>query len=97
MVTFIVLANFTDQGIRSVRDTTKRADQVKELGQKFGVNMKSIYWTQGQFDLVIQCEAEKDENMAAFGLAVGSAGNVRMQPMRAFNKEEMNGFLAKLG
>jgi uncharacterized protein with GYD domain len=46
---------------------------------------------------VIQCEAEKDENMAAFGLAVSSAGNVRMQPMRAFNKEEMNDFLSKLG
>jgi uncharacterized protein with GYD domain len=97
MVTYIVLANFTEQGARSIRDTTKRAEQVKELGVKFGVNMKNIYWTQGQYDLVTYCEAENEDQMAAFGLAITSSGNVRMQPMRAFTKDEMNGILSKLG
>jgi uncharacterized protein with GYD domain len=47
MTTYISLSNFTDQGIRNVRDTTKRADAVRELAKKFGATMKDIYWTLG--------------------------------------------------
>lgn len=97
MVTYIALANFTDQGIRTIKDSTKRAEMVKELGAKFGVNMKSIYWTLGQYDLVTISEAENEAAMAAFGLAIGAAGNVRLQSLRAFTKDEMNGILGKLG
>lgn len=97
MLTYIVLASFTDQGIRSVKDTTKRADAAKDLAGRFGVTMKDIYWTQGQYDLVTLCEANDEAAIAAFGLALSSAGNVRFQTMRAFNRNEMNGILAKLG
>lgn len=97
MVTYIALANFTDQGIRTIKDSTKRAEMVKELGAKFGVNMKAIYWTLGQYDLVTISEAENEAAMAAFGLAIGAAGNVRLQSLRAFTKDEMNGILGKLG
>ena len=97
MLTYIVLASFTDQGIRSIKDTTKRADAAKDLAGRFGVTMKDIYWTQGQYDLVTLCEAKDEAAIAAFGLAVSSAGNVRFQTMRAFNRDEMNGILAKLG
>ena len=97
MVTYIVLANFTDQGAKAIRETTKRADAVKELGRQLGVNMKSIHWTQGAFDLVTYCESEDDASMAAFGAAIRASGNVQFQALRAFDKEEMNGILAKLG
>ncbi|MCU6435442.1 GYD domain-containing protein [Undibacterium sp. Jales W-56] len=97
MVTFLMLANFTDQGLRTVKDTTRRADAAKELGAKFGVNMKTIYWTMGQYDLVTVCEAEDDASMAAFGFAISAAGNVRGQTLKAFAKDEMNGILSKLG
>lgn len=96
MVTYIALANFTDQGIGSIKETTKRADAVKEMGKKFGVNMRDIFWTLGQYDLVTICEAADDASITAFGLALGSAGNVRMQTLRAFTKDEMNGILAKM-
>lgn len=96
MLTYIVLASFTDQGIRNIKDTTKRADAAKETAGRFGVKMKEIYWTQGQYDLVILCEAESEAAIAAFGLAVSSAGNVRFQTLRAFNRDEMNGILDKL-
>ena len=97
MATYIALANFTDQGIRSIKDSTKRADAVKALGTKFGVDMSTIYWTLGQYDMVTICEAESDAAIAAFGLAIGSAGNVRLQSLRAFTKREMDGILSKLG
>lgn len=97
MVTYIALVKFTDQGVRSVKETTKRADAVKEMGKKFGVNMKDIFWTLGEYDLVTISEAADDASIAAFGLAIGTSGNVRLQSLRAFTKEEMNTILAKMG
>ena len=96
MLNYIVLANFTDQGIRNVKDTTKRADVAKETASRFGVKMTDIYWTQGQYDLVTLCQAQDEASIAAFGLALSSAGNVRFQTLRAFNRDEMNGILSKL-
>lgn len=96
MGTYIALMNFTDQGIRGVKDTTNRAEAVMEAARKFGASMPQIYWTLGQFDLIAVIEAENDESAAAFALAVGAAGNVRGQTLRAFSKDEMNGILGKM-
>jgi uncharacterized protein with GYD domain len=96
MATYIVLTNFTDQGIRNVKDTTKRADAVKEMAKKFGVTAKEFFWTLGSYDVVAIFEAPDDGSMTALGLALGAAGNVRTQTLRAFSREEMNGVLAKL-
>ena len=97
MATFIILSTFTDQGIRNVKDTTKRADAVRELGRKMGVDIKSIYWTIGRYDVVVTCEASDDAAITAFSLAVSAQGNVRTQTLRAFSKDEVGGILAKLG
>ena len=53
MSTYIVLANFTEQGIRNVKDTLKRAEAFKEAAGKFGVTVKDMYWTLGRYDLVV--------------------------------------------
>ncbi|KAA1006203.1 GYD domain-containing protein [Paraburkholderia panacisoli] len=96
MATYISLWNFTDQGIRTVKDTTKRADIVKETAQKAGVTVKDIYWTLGAYDGVSLFEAPNDEAIAALGLAVGALGSVRTQIMRAFSLDEIKGVLSKL-
>jgi len=97
MPTYISLTNFTDQGIRNVKDTTKRADAVKEAAKKFGVTAKEFYWTLGSYDLVVVFDAPDDASMTALGLSIGSAGNVRTQTLRAFSKDEMSKILAKMG
>ena len=97
MATYIVLASFTDQGIRTVKDTTKRADAVRELAKKFSVTPKEFFWTLGSYDVVSIFEAPDDASMTALGMAIGSGGNVRTQTLRAFSRDEMNGVLAKLG
>jgi len=97
MATYIVLSSFTDQGIRAVKDTTKRADQVRELAKKFGATVKEIYWTLGSCDVVAIFDAPDDKSMTAIGLAIGNQGFVRTQTLRAFTKEEMAGILGKLG
>jgi len=96
MPTYIALSSFTDQGIRSVKDTTKRADAVKEAAKKFGASMTQTYWTLGHYDLVAIIEAPDDQAATAFALAVASAGNIRMQTLRAFSRDEMNAILGKL-
>ncbi len=96
MATYIALTTFTDQGIRNVKDSTKRADAVKEAAKKFGVTAKEFYWTLGSYDLIAIFDAPDDASMTAMGLAIGSAGNVRTQTLRAFSKDEMNKILAKL-
>ncbi len=97
MATFIALGNFTDQGIRNVKDTVKRADAVREAAQKAGIKMKDIMWTLGSVDMVVVFEAPDDASMTAFALAIGAAGNVRTQTLRAFDRAEMSAVLSKLG
>ena len=96
MATYLILANFTDQGLRSVKDTVKRADAVKKAAKEFGVNMREIFWTQGQYDIALIAEADSPEALTSFGLSVGSAGNVRMQTLRAFSRDEMATMLGRL-
>lgn len=97
MATYIVLSTFTEQGIRTVRDTTKRSDAVREMARKMGIDTKSIYWTIGNYDVVATFEAPNDEAMTALSLALSAQGNVRTQTLRAFSKDEVTGILAKMG
>jgi uncharacterized protein with GYD domain len=99
MATYICLINFTDQGIRNVKDTTRRAAAVTDMVGKFGVTAREFLWTLGQCDLVGIFDAPDDAAMAAVGVTIGAAGNVRTQMMRAFSQAEMDAVLAtaKLG
>ena len=96
MATYTVLANFTDQGIRNVKDTTRRAEAVEAAAGTMGITVKSIQWTLGAYDLVCQFEAPDDQTITAFGLAIGVQGNVRTQTMRTFSRDEMNAILARV-
>ena len=96
-MTFITLMKFTDQGIRNVKDTVERAKSFIEAGEsKFGVKIKEIYWTLGEYDLVSITDAPDEETATALALSLGTLGNVRTLGMRAFNAEEMSGILAKI-
>lgn len=96
MPSYIALGTFTDQGARTVKDTAKRADAVKDMAERFGVTVKSIHWTLGQYDVVTVCDAQDEASITAFSLAVASAGNVRLQTLRAFSRDEITAVLAKL-
>lgn len=96
MATYIGLATFTDQGLRTAKDTVKRADAARELGTKFGVQMKDIHWTLGAYDLVVECEAKDEAAMVAYTLAICAAGNVRFQSMRALDRDEMAQVIQKM-
>jgi uncharacterized protein with GYD domain len=96
MPTYISLINWTDQGIRSVRETLQRADRATELAQKHGCSMQ-LYWTVGPYDLVAITEAPDDESVSAFTLEAASGGAVRTTVLRAYDREEMSSILERLG
>ena len=96
MATYIVLGNFTDQGVRAVKDTLKRAEALRDLGKKVGVTVKEVYWTLGQYDVATIIDAPDEASVTAFGLSVGALGNVRTQTLRAFSADEMGRILGRL-
>ena len=97
MPTYVVLFNWTGQGIRNVRDTVDRYDRSTELAEKHGVSLEQIYWTVGPYDIVGIAEASDDESISAFCLELSSAGNLRTTTLRAYDREEMSSVLQRLG
>ena len=96
MAMYISLIQFTEQGIRNVKDTVKRGDAAIGEAEKMGMKIIEEFWTMGAYDAVVLFEAPDDETMSAFLLKIGSMGNVKSQTLRAFRKQEMEGVLAKL-
>lgn len=96
MFTYIGLVSFTDKGMQNIKNTTQRAAAAKEAGKKLGVNMRDVFWTMGEVDLVCVLEAEDEQSLAAFNLALAMQGNVRSHSMRAYTAGEMDKVLAKL-
>ena len=96
MAMYIVLLNYTDQGIRNVKDTTKRAKAFRETAKKLGVTVKDICWTLGQYDAVASLEAPDAATVTALNLSLAALGNVRTQTLPAFSTEEMSGVLGKI-
>jgi uncharacterized protein with GYD domain len=97
MARYAVLFNWTDQGIRNVRDTVDRGQQATDAFRSLGVTIETLYWTQGEFDLVGFVEAEDDKAVAAAMLRLGGVGNVRTRTLRAFDQAEMKQILQKAG
>ena len=97
MPTYISLINWTDQGIRNVRDTLDRAERVAEVAEKYGARFEQIYWTVGPYDIVTILEAPDEESATAFLLEAGSYGNIRTTTLLAFDREEMRGIIERLG
>ena len=97
MPTYVTLMNWTDQGVRTVRDTVDRRGQADELAQKHGATIEEVYWTVGPYDIVTIVEAPDDESVTAMLLELGSAGNLRTTTLRAYDSDQMSGILQRLG
>ena len=96
MAMYVSLLQFTEQGIRNVKDTIKRAAAATAEAEKMGVKVTESFWTMGAYDVVLLLEAPNDETVSAFSLKLGALGNVKSQTMRAFGRKEMEGILAKV-
>ena len=88
MSSYIMLADFTDQGIRDIKDSPKRANAARDLAGACGAEMKDIYLTLGSHDFVVMVEAPDDEAVAKFALKLGALRNVRTTTLKAFSEQE---------
>jgi len=84
MTTYIMLANWTDQGMRQVKDSPKRFDIAKGMLKEMGGDLKSIHLTMGAYDLIMVFEAPDDAIAARFAMLLGKQGNVRTTTLKAF-------------
>ena len=96
MALYIVLNSFTEQGIRNVKDSPKRADAFKNMAKKCGATVKDLFWTLGQYDVVAIVEAPDEISMTALGLSAGAQGYIRTQTLRAFTAADMKAILGKM-
>jgi uncharacterized protein with GYD domain len=96
MATFVSTIKFTEQGIKAIKDTTKRSASIKAAAKKMGVKVTNIFWTLGAFDGLLVFEAPDDESATALMLHLGTKGNVQTTTARAFTATEMDGILSKL-
>ena len=96
MGTYVVLANFTDQGIRSAKDSPKRAEAFKKMAETFGVTVKELFWTQGRYDIVTILDAPDEFSAMTLNLSLGALGNVRTESLRAFSAADMTNIVGKM-
>jgi uncharacterized protein with GYD domain len=96
MAFYVVLATFTDQGIKTAKDSPKRAEAFKQMAKTFGVTVHNILWTQGRYDIVAITEAPDELTATALSLSLGALGNIRTESLRAFSADDMTKIVAKM-
>jgi uncharacterized protein with GYD domain len=97
MSTYVVLIDWTQQGVENFKDSVDRYEAAQSQFEAMGVRFKDIYWTLGNHDLVCIVESTDSESLAAALLKLGSQGNLRTTTLRALSADEMRGVIAKAG
>lgn len=97
MATYVVLSDWTQQGVAHFADTVDRFEAARSQFEEMGVSFRQIYWTLGNHDMVNIVEAPDDETMAAVLLKVAALGNLRTTTLRALSADEMRAVIAKAG
>ena len=88
MPTYITLIRYTEQGVKTFTELSKRIDETKAAGEAVGASLVGYYLTMGQYDAVAISDAPDDQTIARLALAAGARGNIRTETMRAFTAEE---------
>jgi uncharacterized protein with GYD domain len=97
MPKYVVLLNWTEQGVANVKDTVNRYNDAKRLLESKGGSFEAIAWTAGPYDLVAFVDVPDDETGMAFNLQLAASGNLRTLTMRAYGEDEMGSIIRKMG
>jgi len=96
MATYIILGKFTEQGIRNVKESSKREEAFRKLCEKVSAKVKDVYRTMGRYDVAAIVDAPDDVSMNAILYSLGSLGNIRTETLRAFTRQETDAAVAKM-
>jgi len=89
MPLFLMTMSWTEKGIHTIRDWPKRANDARAYGKKVGVEIKQVYLTTGDHDLLAVLEATSADNIARFALGIGAHGNVRTKTVQAWTESDL--------
>jgi len=96
MAKYVMLGRWTEQGVRNVKDTVKRARAARETFAAMGVNAREWFFTIGEYDVVLTVEAPDDETLTRAALALAAHGNMRTTTMRGFSEKDMEAIVSEL-
>jgi uncharacterized protein with GYD domain len=96
MPTYISLIHYTEQGVKTFKDLSRRLDETRQAGEPMGAKLVAYYLTMGQYDAIAITEAPDDAAIAKLALAAGARGNVRTETFRAFTEDEAKAIAAEL-
>jgi uncharacterized protein with GYD domain len=94
---FVSLVNWTDQGIKTYRDSVRRAEDYRGLVEKHGGQVRQLVWTLGEYDIVVVTDFPDDETATAVALQTAAMGNIRTTTMKAFDAEQMSAIIQRTG
>ena len=94
---YVLLCNYTEQGIRTIKDAPKRRAAAREIGKQLGVEVKTTFSAMGTYDLIIHVEAPTDEALTKWALSVASKGNIRTNTVKVFPVDEFDKIIAAIG
>ena len=96
MPTYLIQSQWTDQGIRNVKESAKRLDLGKKKLKDMGGEIKAVYLTTGAYDMLAVVEVPNDAILATYVLWLGSQGNLRTQTLKAFTEDEYRTVISQL-
>ena len=96
MPTYMLLVNWTDQGIRNIKEAPQRMDAFKKAVDAVGGKLNGFYFTMGKYDIVTIIDAPNDEALANIALSTGSKGSIRSETMKAFTEDQFRKILTKV-
>ena len=96
MPAYVTLINWTDQGVKTAKDTVDRFEAARDQMQELGVTFTNIWWTVGLYDIVAVLEAPDEQTATAGLLAVAAGGNIRTTTMHAFTPDEMRSIIERI-
>lgn len=97
MAKYVLLATWTDQGVKAAGESVQRSEKVRQFTEQLGGRMEFLLWTQGRYDLVGVVDMPSNEAFATLALQIASTGAVRTESLRAFTAEEFTGIVGNLG
>jgi uncharacterized protein with GYD domain len=97
MSTYVMLSNWTDQGVRQVKDSPDRLEAARKLCRQHGAEIVAFYMTLGAYDLVIIIDAPNDEAFAKLAISIAKGGNIRTTTLKAFDEEQYRKIIESVG
>jgi len=96
MPTYIELINWTDQGIRNIKEAPQRIDAFKKAVESAGGKVNGFYFTMGKYDIITIIEAPNDDAIANIAISTGSKGSIRSETVKAFTEDQFRKIITKL-